>query len=657
MLKLQQHSFRTIIAGDSRDRLIDIYLLLIIILTGTILRTWNLFNMSFTHDELSALLRTRFSSFHELIEQGVKVDGHPAGVQVFLFYWIKVVGETEWLVRLPFICSGILSIPLIFAIGRRWFNSSVGLISAAFLASLQYPIMHSQMSRPYASGLFFVLVMVYCWDNIVFRQKKNFIWYLGFIFFGAACAFNHHFSLLMIIIVGLSGMFLIPKNGYLLYIASGIVIFLLYIPHLSIFTAQLKLKGLDWLGKPDWWYLFDYLKYIFHFSWFELILLLLILAATTDFSRKIVSNSKWMLSFAWFALPLGIGFFYSIFIQPVLQYSVLLFSFPFLLFCIFGRVKWINPGLRIIIILSILIISSLTLILERRHYYIFYQSVFKEIPKETEKVYRNSGKENIAIILDGDHKKLGYYMTRLNTGFPYVWADSFPSKPDFIRYIKSLPQRKIVFASQGMSDQTRRSLIEEEYPYLREQKNYFTGVFLLYSKDSTLASRPARTFSELNNFDNEKKLNWSTIFPEYLSDMRYSSPHTSYKLTEKMEWGPGFSIPVKELLVKKSEWLDIYVNVYCADSLAPEVILVASLKSGEKQVYWNGSDLRNFWIKPGWNRLILSLSAIDLPLPGKNLVFTTYIWNKGLAKIFIDDYEIEVKIGNPLVYGFYYKIE
>ena len=124
-----------------------------------------------------------------------------------------------------------------------------------------------------------------------------------------------------------------------------------------------------------------------------------------------------------------------------------------------------------------------------------------------------------------------------------------------------------------------------------------------------------------------------------------------------MEWGPAFTLPVKDLNLKKSDWIDIAVNIYCVDSIPPEVILVASLKSGQKQMYWNGADLRNFWLKPGWNRLILNLSIIDLPFIRKDQVFTTYIWNKGLRNIFIDDYEIAVKEGNPRIYGFYYNME
>lgn len=59
--------------------------LILILLTGSILRLYRLFQIPFTHDEFSALFRTHFPTFLELIEKGVKVDGHPAGVQVFLY--------------------------------------------------------------------------------------------------------------------------------------------------------------------------------------------------------------------------------------------------------------------------------------------------------------------------------------------------------------------------------------------------------------------------------------------------------------------------------------------------------------------------------------------------------------------------------------------
>ena len=134
--------------------------ILLILFIGSILRFYNYVEIPFTHDEFSALFRLNFDSFSELIEKGVKVDGHPAGVHVFLYYWTKVFGSSEWIVKLPFTIFGIVSIWIIYLIGRKWFNETVGLISAAFIASIQFTVIYSQIARPYISGMFFSLIMV-----------------------------------------------------------------------------------------------------------------------------------------------------------------------------------------------------------------------------------------------------------------------------------------------------------------------------------------------------------------------------------------------------------------------------------------------------------------------------------------------------------------
>ena len=83
------------------------WLLLILILIGAALRIFAMFHFGWMHDELSAISRLRFSSFHDLIQYGVKPDGHPAGVQVFLWLWAKCFGTAEWVLRLPFLLLGI----------------------------------------------------------------------------------------------------------------------------------------------------------------------------------------------------------------------------------------------------------------------------------------------------------------------------------------------------------------------------------------------------------------------------------------------------------------------------------------------------------------------------------------------------------------------
>src|SRR6187455_1639790 len=90
----------------SKDRI----LLLVILAAAAFLRFFHLGGFSLSNDELSALVRTEFGSLRELIDQGIRVDAHPAGVQIFLYYWIKIWGISETALRFPFALAGTLSV-------------------------------------------------------------------------------------------------------------------------------------------------------------------------------------------------------------------------------------------------------------------------------------------------------------------------------------------------------------------------------------------------------------------------------------------------------------------------------------------------------------------------------------------------------------------
>ncbi len=225
-------------------KLSNLTVLILILVVATLLRVYDLFDIPYNYDEFSALFRTQFGSFSELIDKGVKVDTLPAGIQVFLYLLTGMFGFTEWLIKMPFIISGILSVWLIFLVARMWYNETVGLVSAAFVASLQYTVIYSQIARPYASGLFLVLLMVYFWTKMMKTPEKRF--YLNsflFILSAALCAYNHHFSLLVAAVVGISGLFLIDRKYLVRYLLSCVLICILYLPHLDILFSQMKMKG------------------------------------------------------------------------------------------------------------------------------------------------------------------------------------------------------------------------------------------------------------------------------------------------------------------------------------------------------------------------------------------------------------------------------
>lgn len=131
--------------------------------------------------------------------------------------------------------------------------------------------------------MFFSLIMIYYWTLIIKTSEKNFFKNIClFVLASTICAYNHHFSLLFAVIVGLSGLFMIKKKYVVKYIISGLVIFMLYIPHLSIFFYQLNIGGIGgldgWLGKPTNDFIIQYIWYILNFSTFSILMTLSIIA-------------------------------------------------------------------------------------------------------------------------------------------------------------------------------------------------------------------------------------------------------------------------------------------------------------------------------------------------------------------------------------------
>src|SRR5436190_11210047 len=167
-----------------RQQRVDFFLLLLIIITGTVLRFIYFDRCPYTHDEISSLTRANYNSFSELIEQGVKPDTHPPLLQIFLQYYTKIFGSSEMVVKFPFVACGILSILLVYLIAAKWFGRTAGLLSAAIVSTIQYTVMYSVIARHYSPGLFLTLFLVYSQIKFFESSKKG--WLAAFVITGIA---------------------------------------------------------------------------------------------------------------------------------------------------------------------------------------------------------------------------------------------------------------------------------------------------------------------------------------------------------------------------------------------------------------------------------------------------------------------------------------
>jgi hypothetical protein len=351
------------------------WLISLILFIGATLRFWKFWSIPYSHDELSALNRTGFSSFSELIEGAVRSDGHPAGTQILLWFQSMISFEEAW-IKLPFLIAGVWSIWLIYLVAKRLFSESSGILAAALIATLQYPITFSQWARPYVLGLLVVLLLTYILLRFREAEGKGLKYVVLFAILAAAAGYIHYFALLQVILITIGFIPLLNSKKWAMLSLGGVLSFLLWVPHLGITIDHLSHGGIgDWLQPPGPNYWQDCLSYAFQFSWWPIVIVgiagLAMLAQVHIWVRSYV---RWMLV-GLAILPFVIAYYYSINVNPLLHQSVLIFSFPFLLLWMvsFVRVK----GLGLIVVAFILSASNVsTLVVERDHYELNYGSEY-----------------------------------------------------------------------------------------------------------------------------------------------------------------------------------------------------------------------------------------------------------------------------------------
>ncbi len=613
-----------------------------ILLLALILRCYNLFSIPYTHDELSGLLRTRFDSFSELIAKGVKIDGHPAFVQVFLYYWTKLFGTAEWIVKLPFILSGVSGVYFAYKIGKRWSNVTVGLIVAAILATSQYPLMYSQIARPYTSGFFFTLLFAYHWGEIVFFKnyaRKHLIW---FPIAAALCAYNHHFSMLTAGLIGIFGIIYTFKDFLWRYILLCLTAVILYSPHFSILFAQLKMGGLSgWLGKPEPSFLSHYVQYIFQFSPILIGLYALIIIWTFISGKPTKRSSKAILfSGILFFSVYFIGYYYSIFAAPVLQTSVLIFAYPFLLFFLFGWAKEQSKAINFILVVVILALNCYVLIFQRQHYTVFYKTPFNQLVLDVMPVDKEPG---YAIIFS-DEPKTRFYSERGDFHIPE--KIKFITVPEFTeKDLEKLLEQKsdldrFYLAATSSLPPTYRAIILQKYPHIVWQKNYFSASSLLLSKGKASEKPIADIVKSKHLFNGYNPGKW------------YDG---GYHFEKDEEWGPGYSKPLNELVKRPSDIVDVVVKLKLSD-LKQEPLLVLNVQSMDSTIVYRDTPASRHTInlKDSTVTLVQSIKFIDLKYQNlENPTLNTFIWNRDKKPLKILSFQVIYRKDNPLTYGLY----
>ncbi len=636
-------------------------LFLLILAVAVFLRFYRISDIPFTQDEQSAIFRTDYTSFSDLIEYGVKPDGHPAGIQLLLFVLIRFFGVSGIWLKIPFLLFGLFSILFAYRIARVWFNDTVALLTTSLLAVLQYTIYYSQIARPYMSGMFFSLWMVWCWTQFIINPGKSDLKNLiGLVLATICCAYNHHFSMLFAGIVWLTGLFLIDKKRLIYYFLGALLTLLAYLPHLPVLLHQMKMKGVeDWLAKPGIFFITDYFAYLFHFSpLFMLVNGAIALAGLFLHSKKTQGKPPFrVIALVWFLIPLATGLMYSLFVSAVLQYSVLIFAFPFLLMLLFSFYPEIKAARITLPVLAILITGTLTLFLNRHHYGLFYGSGPGTIIQETADHVEQYGSDRVSIVFHAGRRSIDYTLSSMQVELPgeIFYIEDSTTFPRFTEYLSMLQADYLVYAWTAPLDIEYKELVKEYFPYHLEWKKSFLTEFHLFSRMEDSGHITQKKWSEGTGFEpGEELFDYRT---DHIIDTLSATGEQCYRIDSITSYGPSYLLDLNGMDLERNDYITVTLSLFLTDP-GSDPILVGSIDSDKGELMWRGNASCDFLHGSGqWGKVYLSMRLPQEILREKNLVFKTFLRNRDRADCYIDNFEVAVHAGNQNLYGLFEAID
>jgi hypothetical protein len=607
----------------------DKILFLVILLTGIVLRFYNYGHIPFVHDEISTLFRTHSSdSLGQLIAKASKSDVHPPGLVIFIHYWSTLFGDSAQAIKLPFIIAGLLSILIAYKVAGQLFNQTTALLTAVILSTSEYVTNYNIIARPYAFGMLFALLLIYCQWNFFTRNRQKNLWLAGLIISGIICTYLHYFSLLFTFITVIIGFFICPKEKIKVYLISTIIIAASFAPFIPILLQHVDLAIVEksWIGKPNLGFIARYFFYICHYSWwlFSVVALILFVLYFRSSGKNTPEwNKRKCIALILFAAPFTIGYLISISLFPVLEFSGLIFGFAFLPMFLFSSDQELNPKMKIIVVSGLLIVSTLTLIFERKHFALFYNQGIDKLKTEIQSTEQLIGRNSSDYFINAENYFTNYYSTKM-TGLIDVKIFSAATSEHVNQFNKALLQlnkKYIAFGTVTTFPTEILAVIQKQYPYLVKKYTGFLTEFYLFSKE-----KPTHLIDE-------------TIFS---SEINFTSvPPGSTTL---------FTMPLKDIMKNYSDIVTVSMNIL---SDAPDTTSTLELVTeyegrplDKKSVL-----IRDYAQLGNWSDVYLSVRLTDISIKFKKADLKLIFRNAQGVPIKISDARLMVKKGNPYLYG------
>jgi len=166
---------------NSKRRNYTLFYLAVILFLGVASRIYRLEAHSLWYDESTSVLErgglNRLPALNKLFDKDFLIKNRDylnLYSNSFIYYWQKLFNKTEFGLRLSSVIFSVLSIYLLYLLGKIVFDTRVARLSAFLLAISPLHIYYSQELRPYAAACFFTTLSLYSFFKILNGGGKKY---------------------------------------------------------------------------------------------------------------------------------------------------------------------------------------------------------------------------------------------------------------------------------------------------------------------------------------------------------------------------------------------------------------------------------------------------------------------------------------------------
>ncbi len=438
------------------------YLIFVLVIIGLVVRIYGLGFEQVSLDESFTMYHARQSVLHILTLQ----DPNPP-LFLLLVHPLAITNNIQ-LARLLSVLFSVLSIPLIYLIGKHLFGEKAGLYSAVILTFSQFHIYYAQEARSYAFFNFLVMLSMFFFIKIM--GNKN---WTGYIISTIAMLYAHFFAIFVVIAQNIY--FLIQKKRLVKWLLMQLLLFIAYIPALLLLFNQLsRVSDNFWIRKK---FLIDllYLPYIFSGGTLNFIFLALFFYGIWKIyakGKKSPDNAD--LTLFWIFIPIAIPLVYSLIASPIILVPkyVIFASIPFYMLISFGLTK-VNVKYGHVILMIIILLSSYSIINQAlradKERWGDLSGYINDLGINDKVIILNPGYNIHAFTyyyLPGCFNETEIYSCASESGIFTIWGEEKEKK-----FINN--NRNIIYVNKESNE-------EEKDDYLE----YMKGHFYIYSKES-----------------------------------------------------------------------------------------------------------------------------------------------------------------------------